>query len=50
MPDFSNDPTLVGVLDPNEILTIYNLNTAKRGVYNSSQVDYNSTGPVRRIG
>ena len=44
MPDFSNDPTLSGVLDPNEILTIYNLNSAKRSVYGAAQVDYNSTG------
>jgi hypothetical protein len=35
MPSFANDPTLTGVLDPNEILTIYNLNSAKR-----SQFDY----------
>jgi hypothetical protein len=44
MPDFSRDPTLEGVLDPNEILTIYNLNSAKRSVYGAPQVDYNSTG------
>jgi hypothetical protein len=44
MPDFSNDPTIGNALDPNEVLTIYNLNTAKRGVYNNSQVDFNSTG------
>ena len=40
----ANDPTLDGVLDPNEILTVYNLNSAKRSVYGASQVDYNSTG------
>jgi len=33
MPNFSNDQTLAGVLDPNEMLTIYNLNPAKRGVF-----------------
>jgi hypothetical protein len=44
MPDFSRDATLSGVLAANEIITVYNLSTAKRGVYNSSQVDYNSTG------
>jgi hypothetical protein len=33
IPNFDNDPTLTGVLDPNEILTIYNLNPAKRGAY-----------------
>ena len=48
MPDFSNDPTLIGVLDPNEILTIYNLNSAKRSVYGAAQVDYNSTGTFDR--
>jgi hypothetical protein len=31
IPNFSNDPTLTGVLDPNEMITIYNLNPAKRG-------------------
>jgi hypothetical protein len=43
MPSFANDPTLVGVLDPNEMLTIYNLKTAKRSVYGSAIVDDNST-------
>jgi len=43
MPSFANDPTLAGVLDSNEILTIYNLSPAKRSVYNSAQVDRNST-------
>ncbi len=33
MPSFANDPTLAGLMDPNEILTIYNLNPAKRPVY-----------------
>jgi hypothetical protein len=33
MPDFSNDPTLVGVLDPNEMITIYNLDPAKRNQF-----------------
>jgi hypothetical protein len=42
MPDFSNDPTLVGVLDPNEILTIYNLNPAKRPQY-AAIVDRNGS-------
>jgi hypothetical protein len=31
MPSVSNDPTLAGVVDPNERITIYNLNSAKRG-------------------
>ena len=39
MPDFSNDPTLAGVLNPSEVLTIYNLNSAKRGVFNAPIVD-----------
>jgi hypothetical protein len=46
MPDFSNDPTLAGILDANEILTIYNLNSAKRTVYSSANVDTNSTGQL----
>ena len=29
MPDFSNDPTLSGVLNPNETMTVYNLNRTK---------------------
>ena len=33
MPSVANDPTLTGLIDPNEILTIYNLNPEKRGVY-----------------
>jgi hypothetical protein len=41
MPSFSNDPTLSGVLDPNEIITVYNLNSAKRSVWSSAQVDRN---------
>ncbi len=46
MPDFSNDPTLSGVLDPNEIITVYNLSSAKRSVFSASQFDSNSTGAV----
>jgi len=42
MPDFSNDPTLTGVLDPNEKITVYNLDAAKRGVFNAPIVDYSS--------
>ena len=44
MPSFANDPDLVeaGVLDPGEVLTIYNLNAAKRGVYGAQIVDKNS--------
>ena len=44
MPSFANDPTLNGVLDPNEVLTVYNLNPAKTSVYDASQIDFNSTG------
>jgi hypothetical protein len=36
------DATLVGVLDPAEILTIYNLNSAKRSVYGTALVDKNA--------
>ena len=43
MPDFSRDPTLSGVLDPNEMITVYNLNPAKRSVYSSAQIDRNSS-------
>jgi hypothetical protein len=42
MPSFSVDPTLSGVLDPSEILTIYNLDAAKRSVYGVGLVDRNS--------
>jgi hypothetical protein len=50
MPSFSNDPTLTGVLNPNEILTIYNLNAAKRSSYSAAQVDYNSAGTFNPTG
>jgi carboxypeptidase family protein len=43
MPSFANDPTLSGVMDPNETLTLYNLNASKRSVYSSAQVDRNSS-------
>jgi hypothetical protein len=39
MPDFSNDPTLSGVLNASDVLTVYNLNTTKRGVFNAPIVD-----------
>jgi hypothetical protein len=42
MPSFSIDPTLTGVLDPSETLTVYNLNSAKRSVYSAAQVDVNT--------
>jgi hypothetical protein len=42
MPSFANDPTLAGVLDPVETLTIYNLNPAKRSVFGTAIVDDNS--------
>ncbi len=41
MPDISRDATLVGVIDPNEVLTVYNLNAAKRSVFNTAGVDKN---------
>ena len=36
------DATLVGVLDPNEVLTIYNLSLAKRSVYGAALLDRNA--------
>jgi hypothetical protein len=42
IPDFSRDPTLSGVLDPNETITIYNLNPAKRSQFATIR-DSNST-------
>ena len=44
MPSFANDPDLVaaGVLDPGEMITVYNLSGAKRGVYGAQIVDKNS--------
>jgi hypothetical protein len=41
MPDISRDATLAGVIDPNEVLTVYNLNAAKRSVFNTAGVDKN---------
>ena len=35
------DATLTGVIDPNETLTVYNLNSAKRSSYNAAQLDVN---------
>jgi hypothetical protein len=35
------DATLTGVIDPNEVLTIYNLNPALRSSYNAAQLDRN---------
>jgi hypothetical protein len=42
MPSFANDATLSGVLDPNAVLTLYNLNAAKKSVYGSALIDSNS--------
>ena len=42
MPSFSNDPTIGGALDPNAILTVYNLNAAKKSVFGTSLIDYSS--------
>jgi hypothetical protein len=36
------DATLNGVLDPSEVLTIYNLNAAKRSVYGTALLDRNA--------
>jgi hypothetical protein len=43
MPNFANDPTLTGVLNPNEVITIYNLNSSKRGVFSAPLFDRNSS-------
>src|SRR5437764_137777 len=40
-PDLSHDKTLAGVIDPAAMITVYNLDPAKRGVYNTAQVDHN---------
>ena len=40
-PDVSRDATLAGVINPSETLTIYNLNAAKRAVFNAAGVDKN---------
>jgi carboxypeptidase family protein len=42
MPDFSNDRTLKGILDPNELITVYNLNKTKQSSYGVALVDRNS--------
>jgi hypothetical protein len=36
------DPAVAAVLDPNEMITMYNLNLAKNGVYNQGLVDRSS--------
>jgi hypothetical protein len=35
----SRDPEVAAVLDPNEMITVYNLNAAKNGVFNQGLVD-----------
>jgi Carboxypeptidase regulatory-like domain len=40
-PDMSRDKTLAGVIDPNAMIAVFNLDPAKRGVYNIAQVDRN---------
>jgi hypothetical protein len=42
MPDVSRDPAVAGVLDPNELLTVYNLRAAKRGDYGVALIDRNT--------
>jgi hypothetical protein len=42
MPSFANDATLSGVLDPNAVMTLYNLNAAKKPVFGSALIDSNS--------
>jgi len=39
MPDISRDPDVAAVLDPNEMITVYNLNLAKNSVYGQGLVD-----------
>jgi hypothetical protein len=39
MPDVSRDPQVAAVLDPNEMITVYNLNSAKNAVYGVRQRD-----------
>jgi hypothetical protein len=41
MPNISRDATLVGIIDPGEVLTVYNLNSAKRTSFNTAGVDKN---------
>jgi hypothetical protein len=41
MPDVSRDATLNGIIDPSEVLTVYNLNAAKRSVFNAAGLDRN---------
>ena len=38
-PDVSRDPDVAAVLDPNEMITVYNLNLAKNSVYGQGLVD-----------
>jgi len=42
MPSFATDPTLSGVLDPAAMVTVYNLNAAKRTVFGSALIDFSS--------
>ncbi len=46
VPDVSNDPDVAAVIDPNEIITVYNLNPAKRSVYGAALLDANSQGQL----
>ena len=41
MPNISRDATLAGVIDPTDVLTVYNLNPAKRSVFNAAGLDQN---------
>ena len=43
MPSFANDPTLTGVLNPTDILTLYNLNASARSVFGSAIIDSTSS-------
>ncbi len=37
--EISRDPDVAAVLDPNEMITVYNLNQAKNSVYGQGLVD-----------
>ena len=42
-PDVSRDPEVAAVIDPNELITVYNLNPAKATVFNVGVVDRSDT-------
>ena len=42
MPNVSRDPDVAAVVDPNELITVYNLKSAKRAAFGVGLLDYNS--------